>query len=194
MLAILTSCASFSENESVYKTTRQQPGNKNLLLIPKHWVLKGKIAIISEEDNWHAGFQWSKQTLMQDSEQRKLVFSGPFGETQMELSQVKHGNTEFNRLAMNGEIYTDFSLQQLLSKQFGFEIPLPSLEHWIFGQTNPLIDFKVVTLSKSGQLLKIIQHDWKIQYTYKSLQSDFPIKVIAENKAYRIKVFIRNRA
>ena len=197
LFMLLSSCASMDDsevkkNDFVYQPPLKNGDARQLVVIPDSWKLSGKIAILGEEDNWYANYFWSKQKWDGDQEQRKIIFSGPLGETQMELTQIKHGELLLNLLAVGGETYTDFSLSQILSQEFGFEVPILSLEYWIFGQINPQQTFTVSSLSESGQLLEIQQHDWKILYSYKTLQSSFPKKVVAENKDYKIKVYIRH--
>jgi len=198
VMSIMASCANITENEvklHEYKNLSiEKVGKRNVVVIPKAWELRGKIAIIKEDENWYANFFWSKQSLKKGEEQRRLVFTGPFGETHMALSQIKQAELELNRLAVDGEIYTDFSLNQLLVQQFGFEVPVMSLEYWIFGQINPDKEFQVSQVSESGQLLEIAQHGWKINYSYPSPTSYFPVKVYAQKQDYKIKVFIRKRS
>lgn len=184
----ISSCAIKPELSNENSSFIYKPKGKKIPTIPASWNLSGKIAIINDDSNWYASYFWSKKPA-----QMKLLFTGPVGETHLALEQLGSQENQINRLTMGNDVYTDDSLTHLINQKMGFDIPVLSLQHWLFGQINPDQSFIIKAQNSSGQLLTIHQDNWLINYSYKSLDSEFPKRVVAENGEYKIKVFIRRR-
>jgi outer membrane lipoprotein LolB len=168
---------------------------KQLSKLPIQWELKGRLAIIHNEENWHARFHWIK-----DKNKFQLRFTGPLGETHLLLEQKIINNIKTNILTMGEETYTSSeSIDEFLYSYTQILIPVKSLQYWIFGHYNPEHPYRIKKLSSEdsflGSIKELFQESWQIQFSkYASTDGfHYPAKIIAKDGEYKIKIFISSR-
>ncbi len=156
---------------------------------PLQWDMRGKIAFSNESTNWYANFFWQKRT-----HQQTLSFNGPFGDTYFMLKQVQQeNNTMLNSLMMNNETVYASSLSELIEQYSDIQVPIESLEYWLFAQVNP--DFPADLLGTDPKILltRFKQQGWLVNFSYNNESLPFPVKVIAQSAQIKVKAFISER-
>lgn len=150
------------------------------------WSAKGRISLIREQDNWYAKFNWE-----QEHNDFQINFTGPLGETELQISQV---NKEVTLQTPSIKRHGDY-LEQLVYQETGWNFPVTSLKYWLKGQPDPSMAVK--TKIKGQQISDIFQADWHIQYpkrvAVKQADGSFislPKKIIAIGKNIKIKLII----
>ena len=124
MLVFLTACSSL-------ETT---PVDAEKTQLPETWSIRGRISVVTEQDNWYAGFNW-----LQRKDDFRIRFTGPMGQTELELSKQNQLITlktpSYERQSTN--------LEQLLSQEMGRFIPVKSLRYWVAG----IADAEILNIS-----------------------------------------------
>jgi len=186
----LASCSTVDISEQV---TQPEDKKKALVdLLPESWSVRGRIAVLHPDENWHAHFVWR-----QKKENYQLKFSGPLGQTQLfvEHKQNPQTNEQFNTLIMGDNKYQNNQSMELLLEQFSpVNIPLTSLKYWLYGQPNPYTPFQV-TKDKEEKIIQLHQLGWLIDFKkyQNSLPWVYPNKITAQKRQHKIKVFIKQR-
>ena len=170
-------------SESDGSPTRQQ----SLDQVPESWIINGRISVINEQENWYAKFTW-----IQKKQDFQLSFTGPLGETELQISQVAQ-NVHLKTPAKES---TGHNLEQLLHQETGWSLPITSLRYWSQGHPNPAITAQL-KYNKEQQISNIFQAGWHIQYHKRMLveqvsgpQVWLPKKIIATKQGIKIKLII----
>ncbi len=152
------------------------------LSIPEKWTANGRISAIRGEENWYARFSW-----IQQANDFKIRFTGPLGETQLQISQIGPDillkTPSIERSSNN--------LEQLILQETGWVFPVRSLHYWLYGVAEPDIAAKF-HYNVAGQISEIVQQGWHIQYS-KWLpvgEQTLPKKIIATKNDLKIKIII----
>ena len=124
-----------------------------------HWKLKGKIGIRTKEDGGSAHLRW-----IQQGSRYELSLSGPLGQGAASIHGNQSGVTLKSR--RTGTLYAD-TPEQLISKAFGWHVPISNLLYWIKGSPTP--DHNLTQThsryDEAGRLESFSQHGWTIQYS-----------------------------
>lgn len=183
----LNACGVLEKKQENLPDTKNGPAN-----IPTQWNARGRIAVINEQDNWHASFVWK-----QDKDDYTLSFSGPMGQTQLQIEhfEAKEEAGNQNAIIIGQQRYeNNTSMQQLLTQHSQVYVPIEALKHWIFGQPEP-DSGAIIERDEKGNIRKLQQKGWHISFKkYQATQSLYlPSKMTAEKQTYKIKVFVRSR-
>ncbi len=151
------------------------------------WSASGRISIIQEQENWYAKFNWQQQ-----HNDFQIRFTGPFGETELQLSRVD----EFVVLQTPSVKRSSNNLEQLIYQETGWQLPVSSLNFWLQGQVNPAVSADI-SYDEQQQISDIVQSGWHIRYL-KRMQVELskgsyiflPKKIIAEKDQTKIKLII----
>ncbi|MCK5664068.1 MAG: outer membrane lipoprotein LolB [Thiotrichaceae bacterium] len=151
------------------------------------WRINGRISFINEQENWYAKFNW-----MQQKEDFEIRFTGPLGETELQISQIdKHILLK----TPSGETSSD-DLEQLLFQETGWKFPVTSLRYWSQGYPDPNIAAQL-KYNEQQQISDIFQAGWHIQYPKRmeveqtsGLIAVLPKKIIATEQNVKIKLII----
>lgn len=151
---------------------------------PAHWTINGRISMIHKEDNWYARFNW-----IQSAQDFQIRFSGPLGETELQLSQV---GTDIHLRTPAGQRSSD-DLEQLLWQETGWKFPVTSLRYWSYGRPNPNLKAEL-KYNELQQISDIYQAGWHIQYPKRMSVASYllPKKIIATEQDVKIKIIITN--
>lgn len=184
-LVFISGCTSITPKVS----SDEEPFEQQPLLsaVPENWNINGRISIISGQENWYAKFSWTQQ-----KQDFQLSFTGPLGETELQVSQIAQNV----RLKTPGKEIMSHNLEQLLYQETGWEFPISSLRYWVQGYPNPDITAKL-KYNKEQQISDMFQAGWHIQYSKRSSveQSSgdkiaLPKKIIATKQDIKIKLII----
>lgn len=164
------------------KNELQTSGN-----IADTWRINGRISLSNEQENWYAKFNWR-----QKKQDFQISFSGPFGETELQISQI---NNHILLKTPSGES-TGNDLEQLLFQETGFKFPITSLRYWSQGYPNPATASQV-NYNEQQQISDIFQSGWHIHYP-RRMQIEqlsgnkiwLPKKIIATEQNVKIKLII----
>ncbi len=150
--------------------------------IPENWTANGRISAIRGEENWYAHFNW-----IQQANNFKIRFTGPLGETQLQISQM--GSDILLKTPAIERSSND--LEQLILQETGWIFPVNSLHYWLHGVAEP--DIAVIFhYNNAGRISEIVQQGWLIQYS-KWLQVGeltLPKKIIVTKNDLKIKIII----
>lgn len=155
--------------------------------IPENWRINGRISINNQQENWYAKFSW-----VQIKHDFQLSFTGPLGETELQVSQIDQNV----RIKTPGKEIVGNNLEQLLYKETGWEFPINALRYWIQGYPSPEMTAKL-KYNKEQQISDIFQTGWHIQYpkriTVEQLSGEeiiLPKKIVATKQDLKIKLII----
>lgn len=150
--------------------------------IPSQWTANGRISVIRGAENWYARFSW-----IQQKDDFKIRFTGPMGETQLQVSQI--GSDV--RLKTPSVEKTGNDLELLILQETGWIFPVSSLHYWLHGKPEPDITAKI-KYNDAAQIWEILQQGWKIQYPRWMLvnQLTLPKKIIVTKADLKIKIII----
>lgn len=155
--------------------------------IPDSWTIIGRISVINGQENWYAKFIWT-----QKKQDFQLSFTGPLGETELQISQID----DHVRLKTPSEERSSHNLEQLLEQQTGWVLPITSLRFWSQGHPDPEMNSRL-KYNKQQQIIDIFQAGWHIQYP-KRMQVEqlsgaeilLPKKIIATRQDIKIKLIV----
>ncbi len=121
----------------------------------EHWHLFGRIALTRGESGWHAGVDWQEQP-----GQFRMRVSGPFGQGAVELVGI---DQQLVLRDADGRLHTADSLDALLHRVTGWELPVEGMRYWARGLPAPATAYEVVH-DDAGQLAHLHQDGWDIEY------------------------------
>lgn len=180
LLSILSGCTIIESNQSM-----SQP--QSLDRLPENWIINGRISVIKEQENWYAKFIW-----IQKKQDFQLNFTGPLGETELQISQI----AQQVHLKTPSQEHTGHDLEQLLLQATGWMLPITSLRSWIQGYPDPELS-STLKYNKEQQISDIFQAGWHIQYPRRVLVEQMsgvkvalPKKIIATKQDIKIKLII----
>ncbi len=178
----VSGCTSLSDSVVPETIPQQFTGE-----IPGNWTINGRISVINGDENWYAKFVW-----IQKDQDFQLSFTGPLGETELQISQIAQ---HVHLKTPSGEHYgTD--LEQLLLQETGMEFPISSLRFWLQGLPASEINSRL-EYADDQTISEIFQDGWHIQYPKKmwvvqpsKSEILLPKKIIAKKQGIKIKLII----
>ncbi len=178
---LLPGCTNISKHTGSENTPPQH------IELPDNWTINGRISIINGEENWYAKFIW-----IQQGEDFQLSFTGPLGETELQVSQV----AQHVSVRTPSEEHHGTDLEQLLRRETDLEFPINSLRHWLQGRSNPDMSSRL-KYAADHSINDIFQDGWHIQYPKKmkveqasKTETLLPKKIIAQKQMIKIKLII----
>ena len=155
--------------------------------MPENWTIYGRISVINGQENWYAKFSW-----IQKKQDFQLSFTGPLGETELQISQIDQNVL----LKTPAKVVKGNNLEQLLQQETGWELPITSLRYWSQGFPNPDIAAQL-KYNEEKQISDIFQAGWHIQYPKRMLVDDLsdgkillPKKIIASRQDVKLKLIM----
>jgi len=119
------------------------------------WHLNGKIAVQTSNDSGSASLDW-----FTSMNRYSISLAGPLGANAMKLT----GSAGQVTLQMSdGKRYHASSPEQLLKTQWGFHLPVSSMNYWIRGLPVPGISARS-SLDNQGRLATLIQQGYRIDF------------------------------
>jgi len=119
------------------------------------WQVQGRVAIRSEDDGWHATFDWQQR-----GDAYRLRLRGPFGQGAVELRGDDSG--VWLQRQDRAPVFAR-SVDQLLQEETGWLLPVSGLQDWLLGVP---VDGRPAVLGwdERGLLQSLQQAGWQIDY------------------------------
>ncbi len=158
---------------------------KKILQAINTWRISGKIAVRTPQESGSASINWSQQ-----GSQYQVSLMGPLGANGMKLAG---GPGHVVMTTANGKHFSAPSAEQLLSKQWGYHIPISSLRYWVRGLPVTGVPFNA-RYDQSNRITSLVQSGWNVQFAGYALQGgvELPMKVFATSQAMDAKIMIYN--
>ncbi|MDN3651570.1 lipoprotein insertase outer membrane protein LolB [Thalassotalea ponticola] len=152
---LLSACQSRYSDDQLHQS--QQVREAQLAQI-NHWVIRGKLAIISSKNKQSANLYWRKS-----GDQQQLKLTSFVGTTVLSLTS-KHG---LHTLIVDGKTHQHHDLDYLVEKVAGFPLPISHLSHWLKGvkaSAGDVIQYHPVTLLPEQLSTLINSRPYSVQY------------------------------
>jgi outer membrane lipoprotein LolB len=184
VMLFLSSCSTITPQapvESQQKLSWQ--AREQILSNIQSWQVNGKIAVRTARDSGSASIDWKQQ-----NKQFNIALLGPLGSNAMTLQNT--GGKVSMRTADGKEFSAD-SAEQLLAKQWGFNLPVSYLRYWIRGLPVPGIPHQD-KLDEYNRLASFSQQGYNIEYLAYSQTNkiDLPSKLTIESPSLKTKIMI----
>ena len=151
---VISACSSLPQRTAL---PDQPPGwaqQRDLLESIKGWHLKGRLAVRFGAQADQADLIWN-----QSSEKvYDLRMIAPLGGSTLHIEGDEDGVT---LTLPNGESYYEDSLERLVARADGWDVPVDDLRYWIRALPAPGIPVDKVSW-RYGQLVKLQQDGWKV--------------------------------
>src|SRR5206468_3132926 len=123
--ALLAGCAALPERPPVEDPQAAWQARQVSLARLRAWDLQGRLALRNADEGFQASLHWVRA---EDS--HRIELAGPLGGGRVRLMQDKNG-AELRDAKDN--IYRDSSIQQLLARTTGWDVPFEGLNYWALG-------------------------------------------------------------
>jgi outer membrane lipoprotein LolB len=153
-LAAVTGCTSMTPPAATQSTVTWD-SRKALLNNMENWQISGKIAVITANDSGSASVDWSQR-----ASSFTLSLYGPLGAKAIKMSGAP-GHVTLK--TSEGKTITAPSAEQLLSDQWGWQLPLSSLKYWLRGLPVPGVP-QQSTFDAAHRLASLTQQGFTIRY------------------------------
>jgi outer membrane lipoprotein LolB len=149
----------------------------------QNWHLNGKIAVRSSHDSGSASLDW-----LQNQHRYTISLQGPLGSGAMKLSGIPH---QVTLQTSDGKSYHASSPEQLLATQWGFHLPVSSMNYWIRGLPVPGISAST-GFDQSGRLSTLIQQGYRVDFlAYTNTgKMDLPEKLSITSPSLTVKIIV----
>lgn len=142
-----------------------------------HWQIDGRLGVVTERDSFSGSINWRHEP------GRDLInMAGPLGQGRISLDV-----TDDQVVVNDGEqvrVYRD-SVDQLLLRQWGVDVPVQALRFWMLGLAQPRVDYQESELGFK-------QHGWRV--IFRQLQevdgSWLPRKISMEKNNNKLKLIV----
>lgn len=181
IIGVLAACATTPPGVDLAETP--WPARQAALRALQRWELSGRIAVVNEQDGWHASLRW--QQLGPDY---AIELFGPFGQGRLDI----HGNRQGVRvLTADGQSLSASDPEQLLEQTTGMRIPLTGLIYWLRGLPNPAQESEL-TGDPEGRLTRLQQGGWMIEYPlYRRVGAlELPVRIQAQRDQLKVKLVV----
>ena len=135
------------------------------------WQLNGRVSLTRGEEGWHAGLYWQEQ-----ADTFYLRVSGPLGQGGFQLNGDARGIVLVDA---DGQSFVARDVDALLVQVTGWQLPVKGLRYWIRGLPAPAAGKAKATRDEVGQLLRLEQSGWTVNYQRYQLGGDvlLPVKL-----------------
>lgn len=186
LMLILSGCSTLKRETTTTTTTVPKAtwANREAKLNSiKSWHISGKIAVQSSHDSGSASVDWYKGV-----NQYNISLQGPLGAGAMKL-WGKPGHVTLQ--TSDGKSYQATSAEQLLAKQWGFNLPVSSMNFWIRGLPVPGVAANT-RFDQEGRIATIIQQGFRVDYQSYSYTNgiELPARMTLVSSALRVKMIV----
>ena len=148
------------------------------------WSLTGNMGVLTEQQGWHASFQWT-----QEGQRYRIDLIGPFGQGRVRIE----GDAQGVRVrTAAGQVLTAADPEQLLADAVGVRIPVDGLSYWVRGLPDPHRR-SVLADDGLGRLTRLEQGGWVVEYPrYMSVAAlELPAQIRARKGDLNVKIVIQ---
>jgi outer membrane lipoprotein LolB len=153
-LIFLAGCAVAPSRPPVSDPQAAWTAHRAALARIQTWDVRGRVAVRSGDDGVQASLLW-----VRESDLQRIELTGPFGGGRVRLIQNRDGAELHDT---DNRVYRDSSLQRLLQRRVGWDLPISELNYWMLGLPAP----GAVTgmeLDEWGRLKVLQQSGWEIR-------------------------------
>jgi outer membrane lipoprotein LolB len=149
----------------------------------QHWEVSGRIAVVNEEQGWHASLHW-----VQQGPYYAIDLFGPLGQGRM---NIQGSPQSVSVQTADGQVLQANDPEQLLQQSTGIRIPVTGLVYWLRGLPDPSRPSEL-TGDEQGRLTRLEQGGWVIEYPrYAAVERlELPTHIQAQRDQLRVKVVI----
>lgn len=149
-LALLAGCSSYPTAD---RTVSEIMTARERLLSLHAFKLRGRMAFRQDDVNYPGRFVWDYRDRI-----HSLELVAPLGQGWLTLNSTPILATLETSTGLQ---VSDSSMDQLLQRVVGFDVPATLLRYWILGLPAPGYDYEV-TEGEGGVYSEIVQQGWKI--------------------------------
>jgi len=154
--ATLAGCASIPPQRPPVADPELTWQTRQLELRPVNsWEINGRLAMRTAEEGWQATLRWVRK-----QERHNIDLMGPLGRGHLRLTQDRYGAELRDS---DQHTYRDSSVQQLLQRATGWNVPLEGLNYWVLGLPVPDVP-RTQNLDEWGRLKTLQQQGWGIEF------------------------------
>lgn len=187
---LLGACSRLSDipvtNESYQVWARRQQALEKI----DAWEINARTAIFVKDEVNQIGISW-----VRDRDRFVVMIQAPFGQGVFRVES--NATTDLSaaiKLSMpDGQIYYGQTAESLLSRLFGWSMPLSSLKSWIKGLPQQAETY-TYDLYADGRLKSLQQDGWSINYldyfTEEGAEQGLPKKMYLKHKDLALKIVI----
>jgi outer membrane lipoprotein LolB len=180
-----SACTTTKQPSQTVEVSENASAEKKNITAPEvnSWQISGKIAIQNARNSGSASVDWTKRNNNYD-----IAIVGPIGTGTVKLS----GHPGFVSMqTSDGKHYTAKSAEDLLAKQWGYNLPVSNMNYWIRGLPVPNVPSKT-KYDGQNRLTNLVQSGWRIQYpSYaKSGKLDLPNKIFIYSSGLTVKIVV----
>lgn len=148
------------------------------------WKITGAIAAKHKTQGWQARLLWNEQSSGNFSGRLYAYFSP-------EQAVIKGKPGQVTLLNEKGQAFKDSSIESMIKKSTGWQIPMDKMRFWVRGLRYPRGDFKA-TFDNESRLKVLKQQGWTILYKGYSQISGYvlPKKVELVHGSVRLRLVI----
>jgi outer membrane lipoprotein LolB len=174
--ALLGGCAALPERPHVANPQAAWQKRQASLAHVNAWDIRGRLALRTADEGFQASLQW-----VREADRHRIDLTGPLGGGHVRLTQDKNG-AELRDA--NDKLYRDSSVQQLLARTTGWDVPFEGLIYWVLGLPAPEAAGKS-ELDEWGRLKILEQHGWEIRFLEYAQHDayEFPSRVFIKRKS-----------
>lgn len=149
----------------------------------RNWQLNGKIAIQTAQDAGSATVDW-----IQNRSSYQISLYGPLGSHGIKLAgQPGHVTLDTS----DGKHFTANNAEQLLAKNWGWNLPVSNLTYWVRGLPVPTSTYSS-HFDNSNRLTSLQQQGWNVQFLGYTNEGaiDLPSKISITSATFKTKIVI----
>lgn len=146
----------------------------------RHWVISGRLAILTPQSGWHIRVRWQQQ-----ADDYLIQLDAPLGQGAAEL----RGNAGSVTLRTADGEFSAASAEALLEQRLGWQLPVSGLRYWIRGLPDAGAAVEHRTLDTAGRLTGLRQSGWDIEFRHYTA-----IPASAAPRALPDKIFLVRRS
>lgn len=165
--------------------SRLYQAKAELLVQVKAWLLEGRLAVDNGKDGGSGNFRWSRKAAGS-----RMDFHGALGRGAWTLEATKQ-RAEIT--LADGSTHSAGTVEELVRREVGWQIPVDSLEWWVRGLAVPG-KFRTRVLDLNGNLSELQQNGWTIRFDrYRQYGGiSLPTRLTAEQAEWKVKLAIRS--
>lgn len=154
------------------------------------WDIHARAAIFVEQEVYQVGINWQREI-----NNFVIVIEAPFGQGVFRIeSNLQVDEQPPVKISLpDGQVYFDESVEALLTRVFGWSIPVSGLRSWIKGLALVDTDYSF-DLQADGRLKSLRQDDWSIRYLdyfrHDSAAPGLPRKIYLKHANLALKIVV----
>ena len=166
LFSLLAGCAVLPERVPSTDPEATWTLRQTLLAQIDTWTLRGRVALRSGDEGGQASLQWKRQ-----AETQRIELAGPIGSGRVRLTQNRFG-AELRDA--RDRVYRDSSLQRLLLRRVGWDLPFDDMNYWVLGLPAPG-GITRSELDAWGRLATLEQAGWEVRFLDYTKQGQFEL-------------------